>query len=1185
MFFKKLFKKGKKKSDKDPASAKTPSDPNPKQLEIKKSKNAKTIIELMDNKFPGLISSRAHQAYTVEGPFVTKEKTSQGRKWVINMVLPNGYIYSGEIDVSKKIEGQGVLVKKDGSIFEGNFEDGRLRGKGRLIDAEGVVYLVRVIQGEFVGKYLDQTGKIISNSGRQVYIGDVVRNLPHGKGEETWDNGSRFVGNFNKGRREGYGEFYWNDNSSFKGEFSNHNIEGFGIYKWPDGRMYEGQWMKNKMSGVGIYTWSDEKVYKGQFEDGNRKGFGILDDPDGTWYVGFWMNSKKEGCGLEYCDGVLTKGVWKNGEIHEVIKEKKASSRKAARAKRDIIEELAPKTKDMAKMNLLDNIESILDESRIESEKKKPVFEAEPDESGSSDEEYTIVEQEIEYYEEYEISHKPSRMAGTEQVPELSAVDIEVSDSDSPKRKKSKKKRRSSDDSSGENEAHKSKKSKKKKESSDNLYNIESEVPKSKKSKKKRRATLSYYEEDSHNTSQKDLDISYDVSNHNSSVIIEKKRKKKHRREREESYNESVSSSRQNGTYIEELKSEAGSIINQSTVSIKSGKFAIERVSNEDSEKSGTDYIMRNRTKSPLKIQRIESHTIVSIQPSEPLHNQSVRISAQSSLKEVEVHKSEKKMEYAQPRYVDIEVSKPQFQSAMRDSSYRSPSSSSSESGTDKEFKQLFAQGRSYAPPPIIDYKPPEQKTPESASQQSFRPPVQPVYKPEPQIPQAPLYPTQSQPQSRTEEPEPSFLAYDIDEEQNYLKFKSDMRKMLNITLSSISSIQDDHLRVQEIDSSFDLQFRNFLCDAEEIQFLNDLKQYEESLATKKGTTKGETPGNKPEPQIKQASFTRVIEEVKTINNIEPDKASNKLGANPGDLKKFPNYEGTVKPLDLGKHFLGTLGNKNDFSYTASSESPSLLEKQAQYPSVSNTAFISVPEQRRIAHLINLSSSFSHIEGQQLILPIREEVGPFIYSEPSSFSPLFFVDWYELTNHIIYKGEVNGNGYLEGKGVMLTSDFLYEGYWLDGRMEGLGRIIYASGDIYEGYWNANLRSGFGVVWKITGDGYVGDWLKGIYHGKGMEITGATVYEGDFNKGSKKGKGKIIYRNGDVYEGDMLNGGPHGYGMMVWADGKGYVGMWEHGEMSKKGIHVTKDVCKLNMEVFNAPAPKAKLAEVSKQTRR
>lgn len=52
------------------------------------------------------------------------------------------------------------------------------------------------------------------------------------------------------------------------------------------------------------------------------------------------------------------------------------------------------------------------------------------------------------------------------------------------------------------------------------------------------------------------------------------------------------------------------------------------------------------------------------------------------------------------------------------------------------------------------------------------------------------------------------------------------------------------------------------------------------------------------------------------------------------------------------------------------------------------------------------------------------------------------------------------------------------------------------------------------MWKITGDGYVGDWFKGVYHGRGMEVTGATVYEGDFNKGTKKGKGKIIYRNGE-----------------------------------------------------------------------
>lgn len=55
--------------------------------------------------------------------------------------------------------------------------------------------------------------------------------------------------------------------------------------------------------------------------------------------------------------------------------------------------------------------------------------------------------------------------------------------------------------------------------------------------------------------------------------------------------------------------------------------------------------------------------------------------------------------------------------------------------------------------------------------------------------------------------------------------------------------------------------------------------------------------------------------------------------------------------------------------------------------------------------------------------------------------------------------------------------------------------------------------------------------------------------------------------------------------MIWNDGKGYVGIWEYGEMNKKGIYVTKRVCKLNMDVFNGPGLKSKLLEMAKQTRR
>ena len=309
-------------------------------------------------------------------------------------------------------------------------------------------------------------------------------------------------------------------------------------------------------------------------------------------------------------------------------------------------------------------------------------------------------------------------------------------------------------------------------------------------------------------------------------------------------------------------------------------------------------------------------------------------------------------------------------------------------------------------------------------------------------------------------------MTYDAEEEKNYQVFKADMHKLLNTNLSSVSSLHDDKLKVQDIESSFDLQFRNFLCDAEDVQFLNDIIQYEAFLTSKQETTKVKLKSQKY-IDLKEGTYNRIIEEVKSLNN-EPKKTSSlqsiKEHSSVPNVANLKNFPVSVKPSQQDKQYFSSLNNfehpslkdKNNPAYLnidmnsdPTSDSSTLLHKQSQYPPVDSSSYISVPEQKRISHLINLNSQFSDLKNQHLIKPIREEIGPFIYSEPSSFSPLNFVDWYKLSHKVLYKGEVNSNGYLEGRGVMISFDFLYEGYWLDGRMEGLGRVIYSNGDLYE----------------------------------------------------------------------------------------------------------------------------------------
>jgi Uncharacterized protein conserved in bacteria len=48
-------------------------------------------------------------------------------------------------------------------------------------------------------------------------------------GVEIWPDGSRYEGDFHKGKKNGKGRFLWADGSSYQGDFKDNNIEGTGF--------------------------------------------------------------------------------------------------------------------------------------------------------------------------------------------------------------------------------------------------------------------------------------------------------------------------------------------------------------------------------------------------------------------------------------------------------------------------------------------------------------------------------------------------------------------------------------------------------------------------------------------------------------------------------------------------------------------------------------------------------------------------------------------------------------------------------------------------------------------------------------------------------------------------------------------------------------------------------------------
>ena len=155
-----------------------------------------------------------------------------------------------------------------------------------------------------------------------------------------------------------------------------------------------------------------------------------------------------------------------------------------------------------------------------------------------------------------------------------------------------------------------------------------------------------------------------------------------------------------------------------------------------------------------------------------------------------------------------------------------------------------------------------------------------------------------------------------------------------------------------------------------------------------------------------------------------------------------------------------------------------------------------------------------------------------------------------------YVGEFK-NGMRHGKGVITKpSGDKYDGNWKDGKRHGHGVYVWSNGAHYEGEWKDDKRSGRGVMNYLEGTKYDGDWRGDKRDGRGIYTqNGAVLYEGEWKNGVQHGRGVFVDTDGSRYEGAWRGGLHDGYGVMVWADGSKYDGEWRDGKYHGRGKKV------------------------------
>ncbi len=193
----------------------------------------------------------------------------------------------------------------------------------------------------------------------------------------------------------------------------------------------------------------------------------------------------------------------------------------------------------------------------------------------------------------------------------------------------------------------------------------------------------------------------------------------------------------------------------------------------------------------------------------------------------------------------------------------------------------------------------------------------------------------------------------------------------------------------------------------------------------------------------------------------------------------------------------------------------------------------------------------------------REGFGIIKWSATSKFTGQFINDkatGYGKLRHenYFYSGDFKfdkANGY----GICVGPDKIrYEGIWRDENLFGIG-IEEFDQNRYEGDYLNGQKNGIGkYVWK-DGSEYKGDWVNNSMQGWGIyNFSNGGSYEGEFHQNMMSGYGEYKLGN-KTYIGMFQNDVRHGFGIDYLNDPvRIYVGFWKDGKKDGLGKMLSAD---------------------------
>lgn len=171
----------------------------------------------------------------------------------------------------------------------------------------------------------------------------------------------------------------------------------------------------------------------------------------------------------------------------------------------------------------------------------------------------------------------------------------------------------------------------------------------------------------------------------------------------------------------------------------------------------------------------------------------------------------------------------------------------------------------------------------------------------------------------------------------------------------------------------------------------------------------------------------------------------------------------------------------------------------------------------------------------------------------------------EESPFVIYEGGFS-DGERHGYGIVVSKDnSRYDGNWVNGSIDGDGKLYLANGFRYEGTFHKNDLA-YGTMYLPNGDRYVGSLENFLPNGRGVcYFTNGNKYVGEWDNGIKEGTGTYWWVDGKRYEGHFSRDKQNGEGTLILNNGDIWAGTWIMGvmqgvfEVFSKGLRYTVKV--------------------------